>query len=379
MRLGRIDNPELTVKKVPEPTKALNSFVAIGNQQIWDFPDLILKARFAEAIQSGASRYPIFRRLRFAARTDLDHLFDRMALDLGWRAQRLDANSILLDGDEVFIVGRGGRKAAYCSGYFSIWSAGPEAAEQARAAILGLVADSRIVEPMFSIDWHFLTARGELESASIEEMADDVLLDEAYPDIDGGLKRFIERYLDAEETVLVLQGPPGTGKTRLIRAILGEISRRRGGEAQALYTGDKKSLENDQIFVRFITGWEDAFVVEDADHLLKPRADGNENLHRFLAIADGVVRAQGRKIIFSTNLPNVGDLDDALTRPGRCFARLFVRLLKRSEAQALLGTLCGGDGRAIVVASRLLAANDATTHSLADIYRAAKLARDTGR
>ena len=79
------------------------------------------------------------------------------------------------------------------------------------------------------------------------------------------------------QTVLVLQGPPGTGKTRLIRAILGEMSRRKGGEAQALYTGDMKALETDQIFVKFITGWDDAFVVEDADHLLKPRARGNEH------------------------------------------------------------------------------------------------------
>jgi len=42
----------------------------------------------------------------------------------------------------------------------------------------------------------------------------------------------------------------------------------------------------------------------------------NVDLHRFLAIADGVVRAQGRKIIFTTNLPSVGDIDDALVRPG---------------------------------------------------------------
>ena len=53
-------------------------------------------------------------------------------------------------------------------------------------------------------------------------------------------------------------------------------------------------------------------MIEDADHLLMARANGNVDLHRFLAIADGVVRAQGRKIIFTTNLPNVGDIDDAL-------------------------------------------------------------------
>jgi ATP-dependent 26S proteasome regulatory subunit len=36
--------------------------------------------------------------------------------------------------------------------------------------------------------------------------------------------------------------------------------------------------------------------------------------------ADGVGRAQGRKIIFTTNLRNVHDIDSALLRPGRCFA-----------------------------------------------------------
>jgi SpoVK/Ycf46/Vps4 family AAA+-type ATPase len=221
---------------------------------------------------------------------------------------------------------------------------------------------------MFSIDWHFLTGKGELQSAAIEELADDVLHDEAYPELPGGVNAFIRSYLDAPETVLVLQGPPGTGKTRLIRAILGEISRRNGGQAQALYTGDKKALENDEIFVKFITGWDDAFVVEDADHLLKPRADGNEHLHRFLTIADGVVRSQGRKIIFSTNLPNVGDLDEALIRPGRCFARIHVRNLTVAEAKALAEEIAAGDAEKQARAALAFAAGD-RKRSLAEIYQ----------
>jgi SpoVK/Ycf46/Vps4 family AAA+-type ATPase len=199
-------------------------------------------------------------------------------------------------------------------------------------------------------------------------MADDILHDQAYPELDGGVAGFIGRYLDAPETVLVLQGSPGTGKTRLIRAILGEISRRKGGRTQALYTGDKKALESDEVFVKFITGWDDAFVVEDADHLLKPRAEGNENLHRFLAIADGVVRAQGRKIIFSTNLPNLGDLDDALIRPGRCFARIRARDLSLAEATGLLKELCRGKTRSVAGALEMLSGRE--TYSLADIYQA---------
>jgi hypothetical protein len=47
---------------------------------------------------------------------------------------------------------------------------------------------------MFSIDWNFLTSRGELESACIEEIANDLLYDRAYPEIKGGVRNFIRSY-----------------------------------------------------------------------------------------------------------------------------------------------------------------------------------------
>jgi hypothetical protein len=225
---------------------------------------------------------------------------------------------------------------------------------------------------MFTIDWHFLTGRGELENASIEELANDQILDAAYPYLAGGVQSFIERYLSSPETVLVLQGPPGTGKTRLIRGILGALARLNNGHASALYTGDKKTMESDQIFVSFITGWHDAFVVEDADHLLRPRAEGNENLHRFLTIADGVVRSQGRKIIFSTNLPNVHDLDDALTRPGRCFAHIQTRELDVSESERLFRRLLEQTQQPTTARKEASLPGESRSHSLADIYRSAR-------
>jgi ATP-dependent 26S proteasome regulatory subunit len=130
-----------------------------------------------------------------------------------------------------------------------------------------------------------------------------------------------------------------------------------------------KALASDELFVKFITGEDDAFIVEDADHLLKQRADGNEHLHRFLTIADGVVRAQGRKIILSTNLPNVGDLDDALIRPGRCFARIHVRTLTGAEAHALAMEIAAGDAGKLRRVSVVLAASE-SRKSLAEIYQA---------
>lgn len=339
--------------------------------QEWDTAGALLKMRLATAIEDAVTRYPIHRTLQFAARRPLDELFDALALELGWRAHRFDTSQLVLESDGLFAIARGYRKNDYSSSHIGIWADSKERAQSACDAILALVGSSRITEPMFTIDWHFLTGRGELENAAIEELANDRILDEAYPYLPGGVNAFIERYLDSPETVLVLQGPPGTGKTRLIRGILGAIARRDSGHASALYTGDRKTTESDQIFVAFITGWHDAFVVEDADHLLRPRADGNENLHRFLTIADGVVRSQGRKIVFSTNLPNVKDLDDALIRPGRCFAHVMTRELTMNEAEALYRKLLaqpetkqGGPEKTAMKTAKSL--------SLAEVYRMAR-------
>lgn len=341
-------------------------------RQVHHLGNFVLDNRMARAMSEGASRYPIYRILRFAARVELEALFDAIALDGAWRAERVHSEAMLLDGDGVFISGHGTRKLDYCSCAFYIWAANVARAEAACQRLLDKAGSTRITEPMFTIEWTFVTSRGELESAYIEELANDVLLDRAYPEIAGGVHHFIDRYLRSPETVLVLQGPPGTGKTRLIRGILGEISRRKseGEEAQVLYTGDMKALASDEIYVKFITGCQDAFVIEDADHLLKPRVEGNEHLHRFLTIADGVVRAQGRKIIFSTNLPNIGDLDDALVRPGRCYARLHVRALTASEAQALADEIAAGDSDRKARASLALAADGARKRSLAEVYAA---------
>jgi hypothetical protein len=124
------------------------------------------------------------------------------------------------------------------------------------------------------------------------------------------------------------------------------------------------------------TGSHDAFVIEDADHMLMARTNGNHDLHRFLAIADGVVRAQGRKIIFTTNLPNVRDLDEALLRPGGCFAVMRTRSLVGQEIDRLVARLCEGDPVLQEAARASLTAGGARAASVAQVYRACDLARE---
>ena len=332
------------------------------------FANFVFAKRMVGALQDRVPGYSMHRELRFAARIEMEVLMDAIALDSAWRVHRDGATQAVIDGDGIYVFVYATRKAEYSSWFFYIYGTDLERVEEVKERLLAKAGSTRIDDPMFTIDWYFSTSNG-LDSASIEELATEAVHDTAYPCIEGGVKAFIERYLDARETVLVLQGPPGTGKTRLIRAILAEISRRKGQSARVMYTGDAKVLQNDEVFVKFINGDEDAFVMEDADHVMKPRADGNDHLHRFLTIADGVVRAQGRKIVFSTNLPNVGDLDEALVRPGRCFARLNVRKLTGAEALALGAEIASGDAEKARRVAKL-GEGKAGALSLAEVYQA---------
>lgn len=301
-----------------------------------DLADTVLRLRALESFDLHAGRYAIQRTVRASVRRPLDELFDDLALRSAMNVQRISTASLLLDGPGAFVSAEGRRKTDYSSLTLGIWADGLARLDQVRERLLQIVGEQLVRREMFTIDWHFHSAHMGLSSATFDEMADPAPLDEAYPALGEPVSGFIGRYLASRETVLIVQGPPGTGKTRLVRAILAAMSARRQDSARVLYTSDSRALESDEIFVEFITGTHDAFVIEDADHLLKARANGNLDLHRFLSVADGVVRAQGRKIVFTTNLPNVGDIDEALVRPGRCFGVVRTRALATAEAHALL-------------------------------------------
>jgi hypothetical protein len=354
------------------PLKGMNPLdisVALTHRS-YDLTDTIVRARAVQTLSAMPARFPVYRRVRCAVRSKLEALFDDIALRTGLDAHRLEEGYVLLDGPGLFVSAWGASKSGYSSFIAHVWADSVARAESARETLFRAIGERRIDQQMFVINWQFTSGDGNLSSASFEEIPDERLLDEAYPALGEPLYSFIGRYLDARDTVLVLQGTPGTGKTRLVRAILAEMPRRKGESAEVMYTADRRTLEKDEVFVEFITGSHDAFVIEDADHMLMARSNGNVDLHRFLAVADGVVRAQGRKIIFTTNLPNLGDIDEALLRPGRCFASVRTRPLIREEAARLVARIRTGHASECPAVLERAFPEGKRSASLAEVFRA---------
>jgi ATPase family protein associated with various cellular activities (AAA) len=367
-RLQHMTIHKLNTEAAAKAASPLDIGVVLHHEE-HSFLDTIVRARVARLISGAPSRFPVYRLMRCAVRSKLEPLFDDIAMKSGVEAHRLGGGSVLLDGPGLLASVWGARRTGYASFVAHVYADSPARAEELQDALVNIIGERRVVEPMFVIDWQFSTGHG-LNNATFEEMSDGPLLDEAYPMLGEPVQTFIDRYLDAPETVLVLQGPPGTGKTRLVRAVLAGLSARKGESAEVMYTADRGVLEKDEIFVEFITGSHDAFVIEDADHMLMARSNGNVDLHRFLAVADGVVRAQGRKIIFTTNLPNIGDIDEALLRPGRCFTSIHMRTLLRDEVTRLVAKLCGDDAQRVSTVVEKALPNGARSAALANVFRA---------
>jgi hypothetical protein len=276
-------------------------------------------------------------------------------------------------------------KPRYSSIHFTIYAKSFDIAREVKLKLTSLFSDKKINGMIFGIRWFFMGGGGMQEAVS-EEIFEDTLHNEAYPDIIaqyGSLDNFIDQYIRSDESILILQGPPGTGKTRLIRYVLARLTNaaNKGKDVtvtdethEIIYTGDAKLFESDGLFARFIVGDEKALVVEDADHVLESRANGNRDLHRFLTTSDGLISSTGRKLIFSTNLPNMNDVDEALVRPGRCFGRLAVRALTMDEAAVLYAKLMSvsKDVAQTTLQNSIDKTGKRETYSLAEIYKVAK-------
>lgn len=152
---------------------------------------------------------------------------------------------------------------------------------------------------------------------------------EMYPYMKEDLHDYYDRYVSSSANILLLIGQPGTGKTSFTRGLLHH------SKQSATLTYHEKVLEQDRFFVDWLESDDMFLILEDADTMLLPRKEGNNLMARFLNMGDGLMGFTNKKMIFSTNLPNISSIDSALTRPGRCFDILQFRNLTHDEAKVM--------------------------------------------
>lgn len=176
------------------------------------------------------------------------------------------------------------------------------------------------------IEWYYSS---DGDSTKISLSNEQLPIDEMYPWLGQSLTSYYDDFMASKASILLLIGPPGTGKTTWIKGLLHHTS------SNAIVTYDPVILSKDYVFAEFISGETNVMVIEDADNFLRPRDDGNDLMHKFLNVGSGLISNGNKKLIFSTNLPNIRDIDEALLRPGRCYDVLNFEPLNQEQAKAL--------------------------------------------
>jgi hypothetical protein len=181
------------------------------------------------------------------------------------------------------------------------------------------------------VNWCIIDDAGKIVKIKKELEVKNTPFTEMYPFLNGeSLEDYYERYNSSSASILLLQGPPGTGKTTFIRGLLSHCKK------NSILSYDDAILNSDNFLSSFIEDSSVNYLIfEDADAYLTSRESGNRTIHKFLNAGDGLISSSDKKIIFTTNLASLSDVDQALIRPGRCFDVLQFRQLTKDEAIAV--------------------------------------------
>lgn len=165
----------------------------------------------------------------------------------------------------------------------------------------------------------------------------EIALPSFYPWLKSDFDTFAKEYIDSTSPVMLLYGYTGTGKTTLARTLGKSLN------AVIVATADTAVATNPELFEAYkdmiatarASGDKRPYIllIEDVDKLLMSRLSGNREMSRLLNDTKGISPNKDIKIIFTSNLSKLEDVDPALIRPGRCFAKINLPRLSIEQAK----------------------------------------------
>ena len=177
---------------------------------------------------------------------------------------------------------------------------------------------------LITLYYYLLNENSQPISLEITEQIETKIEKINYPFIEN-IDNLLKDYFNNKASILFLVGSPGTGKTRFIRYLLSKNIK------SAYYTSDKHIIEHGAIFTSFLQSNSKMLILEDFDFHLNSRKEGNTIMYHLLGLSDGLIQSFNKKIIISTNLSNLQNIDEAIVRKGRCFDIINFRLLLWDE------------------------------------------------
>lgn len=147
----------------------------------------------------------------------------------------------------------------------------------------------------------------------------------------------IVKFLSSDERksgLIVLNGEPGTGKSYFIRHLIKNID----NNYVLIPPSMAENLASPEFTSFLMSNTDSVFILEDCETVIKQRsmADFTSAVSSILNMSDGIMSDIFNGKFICTFNADMGSIDDAILRKGRCYAKYTFGKLDKEKAKVLL-------------------------------------------